>query len=66
MPLYEYVCENCKEKLVILIRNPEDEKGVVCSKCGSHKLTKLFSSFATGGPKESGPAAGSCSCGGPC
>ena len=66
MPIYEYICEDCKQKFVILIRNSEEENGAVCSNCGSRKLRKIFSSFATGDPEESGSTAGPCSCGGPC
>lgn len=67
MPLYEYECQDCKEKFVVLVRNLEDEESIVCSKCKSLRVTKLFSSFSTGssGNKENIPPPGPCSCGGP-
>lgn len=68
MPLYEYKCQDCKERFVVLIRGLEDEKSIVCSKCAGNKVTKLFSSFSVGGSgnKENISPPGSCSCGGPC
>lgn len=68
MPLYEYKCQDCKERFVVLIRSLEDEKSIVCSNCGSNRVTKLFSSFSTGSPgnKENISPQGPCSCAGPC
>ena len=54
MPLYEYTCENCLERMELLIRAAEKP---VCPKCGSKKLHKEFSTFAARG--EGGYTAGS-------
>ena len=40
MPLYEYSCEKCSQKIELLIRG--DEKPA-CPHCHSEKLTKLLS-----------------------
>lgn len=47
MPIYEYRCEECGRKssfLVLRISEPHDG---VCTHCGSKKLTRLMSRFAT-------------------
>ena len=40
MPLYEYSCEKCSQKIELLIRG--DDKPA-CPHCHSEKLTKLLS-----------------------
>lgn len=68
MPLYEYECEICKERFVVLVRGPEDKKNVVCPKCASHSIKKLFSSFSAvnSNNSKSSSSPDPCSCGGPC
>ncbi len=40
MPIYEYVCEGCKEEFEVLLRGNEKP---VCPSCGKRRLTKKFS-----------------------
>lgn len=64
MPIYEYICDECKaeyEKLVL-----SKNEAVTCPQCGSARKTLRLSTFAAhsgnGGatkaaaPRESGPA----------
>jgi putative FmdB family regulatory protein len=50
MPLYEYVCPVCKEKIEILTTVLQKEKGLkpVCPKCGSKKMIRVFGGFSIG------------------
>jgi putative FmdB family regulatory protein len=71
MPIYEFHCEACERDSEILVRST-DWKNSECPHCGSKKLAKKFSTFASasaGGSAASGkiPAAGGhhC-CGGGC
>lgn len=40
MPLYEYVCEDCRREFEVLVRAAEDP---TCPHCESRSLTKLVS-----------------------
>jgi len=71
MPIYEYVCTECKERIEVLATVAEKENGlkVVCPKCKSTKTARVFGSFMVMG-KESkknapvcGPQAGPGCCG---
>lgn len=68
MPLYEFHCNGCGKDSEILVRS-SDWKGTECPKCGSTKLAKKFSVFAStsGGNGGSGDCAypGSCAMPGP-
>ena len=46
MPIFEYTCSDCGKTFDDLIRCQDDEKAVVCKKCGSAKVTKLVSRSA--------------------
>lgn len=57
MPIYEYVCEKCKEHFEVL--TTASEQGTVkCKKCGSMKVRKTVSasSFRMGHGGSSIPA----------
>jgi len=57
MPIYEYVCEECKtqfEKIVINKHEP-----ISCPKCASKKATIQLSVFATAAGNGSSPSGGS-------
>jgi len=68
MPIYEFHCEQCGRDSEILVRSA-DWKNSKCPHCGSAKLSKKFSTFAsakTGGEMPSGKSGGGHSCGGGC
>ncbi len=68
MPIYEFHCGKCGKDSEILVRSSEWE-GSKCPHCGSTKLSKKFSVFASsGGAEDSGPSCskpGGCGCRGP-
>ncbi|MBS4016470.1 MAG: zinc ribbon domain-containing protein [Candidatus Latescibacteria bacterium] len=49
MPLYDYVCLECKESFEELVFNSNDAKQICCSRCGSKKINKLVSLFGVAG-----------------
>jgi putative FmdB family regulatory protein len=61
MPIFEYVCKECKNKFEKLVRNV-DNTDIKCPKCGSGKVEKVFSSFACGnaGSGVSAPTGNPC------
>jgi putative FmdB family regulatory protein len=73
MPLYEFVCSQCDQDFELLVRSTNWEGEAACPHCGSKKLNKKLSVFAShsagnssGG--ESLPAChrpGGCGCRGP-
>jgi putative FmdB family regulatory protein len=71
MPIYEFHCEQCTRDSEILVRS-SDWKGTECPRCGSKKLSKKFSVFASAGAggndaPSRGPAGGGGGCcGGHC
>jgi putative FmdB family regulatory protein len=46
MPIYEFHCEQCETDSEILVRS-RDWTGTKCPHCGSTKLAKKFSVFAS-------------------
>ncbi|HLX71895.1 MAG TPA: zinc ribbon domain-containing protein [Verrucomicrobiae bacterium] len=46
MPIYEFHCEKCGRDSEIIVRS-SDWKGTRCPQCGSAKLEKKFSVFAS-------------------
>jgi putative FmdB family regulatory protein len=67
MPIYEFHCENCECDSEILVRLT-DLKNAECPHCGSTKLFKKFSTFASASAGESSSVkkSGGHSCGGGC
>jgi putative FmdB family regulatory protein len=66
MPIYEFHCEKCERDSEILVRSA-DLKNTECPHCGSTKLSKKFSTFASansGAQTSSGKSNGGHSCGG--
>lgn len=53
MPLFEYRCKECGAEFEKLVMNKSEK--IVCEKCGSESLEKLFSvfGFSSGGKFES-------------
>jgi putative FmdB family regulatory protein len=56
MPLYEFVCKECKQPFEKLVRSAGLISTVTCPNCGSPDVQKELSVFAT---KTSGAASGS-------
>jgi putative FmdB family regulatory protein len=46
MPIYEFHCAKCEHDSEILVRS-SDWTGTKCPHCGSTKLSKKFSTFAS-------------------
>ena len=68
MPIYEFHCEKCARDSEILVRSA-DWQGTKCPHCGSAKIAKKFSTFASAGAgeKTSGQKnGGGHGCGGAC
>lgn len=70
MPIYEFHCDKCGRDSEILVRSA-DWSGTKCPHCGSSKLDKKFSTFASGGGNdggacETGGSRGGGCCGGHC
>ncbi|HEX4341928.1 MAG TPA: zinc ribbon domain-containing protein [Verrucomicrobiae bacterium] len=68
MPIYEFHCEGCAKDSEILVRS-SDWQGTKCPYCGSAKLAKKFSVFASSAagegsaPSSCAPPSGGCGCG---
>jgi putative FmdB family regulatory protein len=56
MPIYEFHCQECDAESEILVRSSR-WKGAACPRCGSKKLKKKLSVFASGGGASAGEAA---------
>lgn len=52
MPIYEYICHNCKKKVSLLILNPSTYGRPHCPKCKSEKLERIMSRFRTSQSEE--------------
>ena len=46
MPLYEYACNDCRQKSSFLVRSFKQEFTAVCAKCGSGNMRRLVSRVA--------------------
>ena len=46
MPIYEFHCAACERESELLVRS-SDWEGTACPHCGSKKLQKKFSTFAS-------------------
>jgi putative FmdB family regulatory protein len=70
MPIYEYICEDCKSQFEKIVINRQQE--VSCPKCSSKKTTiqlSVFSSAIAGGSSKSNSGSsgtGGVCCGGGC
>lgn len=54
MPIYEYLCSDCGERIEIKATIEEKEKGlkILCPKCGSDKVQQVYSTFIIGSSKK--------------
>jgi putative FmdB family regulatory protein len=65
MPIFEYVCQQCKHHFEAIVLGSQK---AACPKCASKKLSQQLSSFAVRGEKsqEAGSPSGACgTCGDP-
>lgn len=46
MPIYEYLCKNCKKPFSFLVGVVADSGEPACPRCGGKELTKLISRVA--------------------
>ena len=46
MPIYEFVCNECKKTFERFVMNPRAVEEVKCPKCGSKDVEKLLSTFS--------------------
>lgn len=56
MPVYSYICKECNEKFDLFIGVSSKDDELVCKKCGSKNIQRVFSSFSVGSSsnKDSG------------
>ena len=47
MPIYEYRCNKCNKRVSVLTLRVSEEVKPECDRCGSKKLSRLMSRFAT-------------------
>lgn len=46
MPIYEYICNNCKKKVSFFRRMADMEQRLACPECSGEDMTRIISSFA--------------------
>ncbi len=46
MPIYEYLCKDCRRRVSLLVRSISNPPTPVCPRCGGKKLDRLMSRFA--------------------
>ena len=46
MPIYEYLCQDCRKHSSILVLNHRNPVPANCQHCGSSKMDRLLSRFA--------------------
>ena len=70
MPIYEYICQDCKHEFDALRSMSQADIAMACNQCGGENIKRKISNFfaESGGKAVSGmsePSCGSCS-GGNC
>ena len=65
MPIYEFQCAKCANEFeeLVMSSKPEAIAKVACPECGSHKVKKKVSTFASGaisGGSSTAASAASC------
>lgn len=46
MPIYEYLCHDCRRRVSMLVRSISNPGKPVCPRCGGGRLDRLMSRFA--------------------
>jgi len=62
MPIYEYVCLNCKHEFEAIRPMSQADRPMTCAKCGGEEIKRKLSMFyaESGGRAVSGSAAPAC------
>lgn len=47
MPLYEYLCLDCKKRSTVLVLSLANQAPVACSHCASARVERILSRFAS-------------------
>ena len=47
MPIYEFLCKDCRSVFEQLCFSLSDREGVRCPRCGSRNVSKLLSTFSS-------------------
>lgn len=55
MPIYEYRCRRCGERLEALRRMGQGPEGLACPKCGGDSLEREASAFASAAASACSP-----------
>src|SRR5215470_13240318 len=55
MPIYEYLCLNCKKPFSFLVGVVADSEEPRCTRCGGKRLRKLLSRVARDRSKQTSP-----------
>jgi len=69
MPLYEYVCSDCRTRFTALRPMSEANAPIACEACEGENTSRLLSTFAVfTANSETGASSslGGCACGGAC
>ncbi|MBO4633052.1 MAG: zinc ribbon domain-containing protein [Lentisphaeria bacterium] len=56
MPIYEYVCQQCRHEFEALVRNSSSQPEEGCPECHSHRLKRKLSTFSASVPSSRGCA----------
>ncbi len=66
MPIYEYICLDCREKVELMRPMKDADAQVTCAKCGSPHTSRMLSVFnaSSGGRVVAGGGGGCSSCAG--
>lgn len=46
MPIYEYICQYCNDKVSVFVRTTDINNNPQCPVCGKSGLTRIISNFA--------------------
>jgi putative FmdB family regulatory protein len=60
MPIYEYRCQSCRQVFQKLQPMSAGKEGVSCPSCGSRRVERQLSVFASGSPGGSAASSGGC------
>jgi len=68
MPIYEYICQDCKNEFEVIRSMSQADVPMACAKCGGENIKRKLSVFyaESGGKAVAGtstPSCGSCSAG---